>query len=287
MASSLAAGSAPADAAPVDVRPVHLARLKSLWRSAGWPCRDAIELDLLAARWIAVERDGDGRETLRVTEAGLDLLAAARRRRSRGESPHDRLAARIGAQLVAQGRIVWRELSLRARVALPQADDGPPLAMPGLPFLHAAAEPQAVAPSASGTASAWRVARPDVFSIRNTSVEQYLHPVVHEIKVNRADLLSDLRNPAKGAAYAALSCETCYVFPADVATPEEIPEPFGVWIVRGSVDDGAIEIARPARHTTRTLPFAVWMALARSTPSFDVDTEPAQPELAAAPDECA
>ena len=58
------------------------------------------------------------------------------------------------------------------------------------------------------------MARPDVFSVRHTSVESYLQPMVHEVKVSRADLLSDLRHDAKRESYQWLSCETYYVFPA-------------------------------------------------------------------------
>lgn len=47
------------------------------------------------------------------------------------------------------------------------------------------------------------MARPDVFSVRHTSVEAYLQPVMHEIKVCRADLLSDLRHAVKREAYQA------------------------------------------------------------------------------------
>ena len=36
----------------------------------------------------------------------------------------------------------------------------------------------------------WKLCRPDVFSIRNSSVPAYLDPIVHEIKVSRADLLA-------------------------------------------------------------------------------------------------
>ena len=110
------------------------------------------------------------------------------------------------------------------------------------------------------------MARPDVFSMRNTTVEAYLRPMVHEIKVSRADLLSDLRHEAKRQAYQWLSCECYYVFPLGIAQPAEVPEAFGVWLLHGEVDTGRLELARPARHTPRTLPFAVWMALAKATP---------------------
>ena len=122
------------------------------------------------------------------------------------------------------------------------------------------------------------MARPDVFSVRRTSVEDYLQPMVHEIKVSRADLLSDLRHAAKRESYRWLSCETFYVLPVGVAEPHEIPEPFGVWLLHGPVDSGSLELARPARHVPCKLPFSVWMALAQATPA-GLDGEAVQQEL--------
>ena len=52
-----------------------------------------------------------------------------------------------------------------------------------------------------GEATGWAMAMPDVFSIRHTTVEAYLEPMVHEIKVRRADLLADLRRGDKREAY--------------------------------------------------------------------------------------
>lgn len=262
-------------------RPIHLTRLKSIWRSAGWPCRDAIELDLVTAEWVAIERDGEGRETLRLTDSGMRLLVDARQKRSRSASPHDRLAARVCAQLAGQGRIVWRELSLRAKVSVPEARTSNVPASFALDFSECEVAAGGPDRDIESTASIWRMARPDVFSIRNTSVEHYLHPVVHEIKASRADLLSDLRNPAKRDAYRWLSCETYYVFPAGLAAPEEIPEEFGILTANGTVDADILELVRPARHTACTLPFAVWMALAKSMPVYDDESEPAQIELTA------
>ena len=92
-------------------RRIHLTRLMSIWRSAGWPCRDEIELDLVAAGWATLRASADGHETIRLTDAGIRLLADARQRNQRALSAHDQLAARIAAHLMALGRIVWRELS--------------------------------------------------------------------------------------------------------------------------------------------------------------------------------
>ena len=260
-------------------RRVHLARLLLIWRSAGWPCRDLIELDLLAAGWVALSTTGGGHETLRLTEAGIRLLAEFRQRNQRSLSAHDRLAERLARHLTAAGRIVWRELSLRAKI---QADASSP---PGVEpmastALWPAADDDDALPvvQAGERKSAWRMARPDLFSVRHTSVEDYLQPMVHEVKVSRADLLSDLRHAAKRESYRWLSCETYYVFPVGVAEPHEIPEAFGVWTLNGSVDDGALELVRSARHEPCKLPFAVWMALAKATP-VTPDGEAAQGQL--------
>jgi hypothetical protein len=90
--------------------------------------------------------------------------------------------------------------------------------------------------------------------------------MVHEVKVSRADLLSDLRHAAKRESYRWLSCETYYVLPAGVAEPHEIPQDFGVWLLNGPIESGTLDLARPARHAPCRLPFPVWMALAKATP---------------------
>jgi len=91
--------------------------------------------------------------------------------------------------------------------------------------------------------------------------------MVHEVKVSRADLLSDLRHAAKRESYQWLSCETYYVFPAGVAEADEVPQEFGVWVLNGTVESGTLDLLRPARHAPCKLPFAVWMALAKATPA--------------------
>lgn len=49
-----------------------------VWRSTGWPCRDGIEIDLLAARLLTLHTSPDGCDTLRLTDAGIQALAKAR-----------------------------------------------------------------------------------------------------------------------------------------------------------------------------------------------------------------
>ena len=248
---------------PIAPRRMHLTRLMAIWRSAGWPCRDAVELDLVAAGWATLATGAAGHETIRLTDAGIRLLADSRQRNQRSLSAHDQLAGRVAAHLMGAGRIVWRELSLRARITThePTAADAALMAAEPL-WADDGLTPQI--PQHGPTA--WRMARPDLFSVRRTTVEDYLQPMVHEVKVSRADLLSDLRHAAKRESYQWLSCETYFVLPAGVAEPQEIPEAFGVWVLNGSIDAGTLELARPARHVPCKLPFAVWMALAKATP---------------------
>ena len=170
---------------------------------------------------------------------------------------------------------MWRELSLRARInANDLASTGSEAVIDELLWVADEANLQQ---SHQGKAS-WRIARPDVFSVRRTSVEEYLQPMVHEVKVSRADLLSDLRHAAKRESYQWLSCETFYVFPAGVAEPREIPEAFGIWLLNGSIEAATLDLIRPARHVACKLPFQVWMALAAAIPT-SLDGEAMQREL--------
>ena len=212
---------------------VHHRRLREIWRSAGWPSHDLVEVELLAAGWVERIRDEQGRETLRVTDAGVLVLAATLARNRAARDAHEALIGRVATAMQRAGRIVWRGLSLRVRVG----DDS------------------------LGTGQ-WVVARPDLFSVRHTSVEDYLEPVVHEIKVRRADLLGDLRRPAKGEAYRQMGRECWYVLAEGIGDERDVPEDYGVMIERA----GMLEIARPAPRRALRLPFATWMALARATP---------------------
>lgn len=217
----------------------HRRRLREIWRSAGWPCHGALELELLAAGLLTRHWDGAGRETLRVADTGIALLADTRRRNQAAFGPHEALVARVALEMQRAGRIVWRGLSLRA--ALPGEDGG----------------------------RRWAMAMPDVFSIRHTTVEAYVEPIVHEVKVSRSDLLADLRRAHKGAAYRALASQCWYVLREGIAEPDELPAECGVLIARG----GALEVARAAPRRAMRLPFAVWMALARAAAEAPVDDD--------------
>jgi hypothetical protein len=169
-------------ALPVAARRIHLTRLMSIWRSAGWPCRDTVELDLVAAGWATLAQGADGCETIRLTDAGIRLLADSRQRNQRSLSAHDQLAARVAANLMAAGRIVWRELPLRARIT---SHDPPPARLASMTGEALWPDDASICQQPHQGKAFWRMARPDVFSVRRTSVEEYLQPMVHEVKVSR------------------------------------------------------------------------------------------------------
>jgi hypothetical protein len=56
---------------------VHARRLREIYRSAGWPCQDLVEIELLA--WGLLQRVAGplGHETLRVSDAGVNYPAAS------------------------------------------------------------------------------------------------------------------------------------------------------------------------------------------------------------------
>lgn len=266
----------PADVPPQLTR-LHDRRLREVYRSAGWPSQDMTEVELLAAGLLERHLD-EGRERLRVTEAGVRHLARVFATHRAARSAHETLVAQVATEMGRAGRLAWRGLALR--VALPLA-----LLDPESGEL-VAAEPRAaglwpdLAEGEPPPAHGWCMACPDVFSIRNSSVEAYLQPVVHEIKVHRSDLLGDLKKPAKRAAYLGMSGACWYVLGQDargrpIGDPSEIPAECGVMLVEA----GVLRTAREApRRAMERLPFHVWMALAKAGPAWR-EEDPSQQAL--------
>jgi len=225
-----------APAAPV-LPALYRRRLRDMWRSAGWPCRDTVEIELLAAGLLLRRSDEHGRETLLVSDRGLQALADGLAHNRARRDAHEALVSRVALDMQRAGRVVWRTLSLRA--PLP-GDEG---------------------------RTRWAMVMPDVFSIRHTTMEDYVEPIVHEVKVSRADLLSDLRHADKGAAYAALSSQCWYVLRDGIGEPDELPDTYGVMLAGRD----ALRVVRPAPRRPLKLPFVVWMSLARSPAEPSID----------------
>ncbi|MDR7151443.1 hypothetical protein J2W49_003419 [Hydrogenophaga palleronii] len=250
----------------------HHQRLREIYRSAGWPCQDSLEVELIAAGQVERLRSAEGHETLRLTDAGIQTLAQAFARNQAARSPHEALVEQVAVAMTRAGRLAWRGLALR--VPLPRsllqglpADVAmaaePPIASMQLRAFDDETEALQALPD-----HAWCMACPDVFSIRRSSVEVYLEPVVHEIKVSRADLLGDLKKPAKRAAYLGMAGACWYVLGLDakgrpVGGPDDVPPECGVMVAR----EGRLEVLREApRRAMPRLPLHVWMSLAQATP---------------------
>lgn len=223
----------------VPLKKVHARRLREMYRSAGWPCLDVVEIELLAAGLLERLTDPTGHERVRVTDLGIQFLAGAAQINRKAMDAHDGLVDRIVQTMLRDGRLVWTNLNLRAKVTLDGEEDGK-----------------------------WKYCKPDVFSIRNSSKQSYLEPIVHEIKVSRADLLGDLKRPEKRQAYLELGGQCWYVLGRDgkdrpIAQPDEVPVKCGVM----QVINEEIEILRQApRRQCNGLPFGVWMAVAKAVP---------------------
>lgn len=188
---------------------------------------------MIVSGLVQSERDDQGRETLHLTPAGLQALADAHATNRANRSAHDELVMQVAQRMQQEGCIAWTQLALRAQV------DG-----------------------------VWAQAIPDVFSIRNTTVEAYLEPVVHEIKVSRTDLLGDIKRPAKRVAYLAMASQVYYVLGLNakgqpIAEADEVPAECGVIVAATN----GLEIVRVAPKQPFTgLRFDVWMALAKAAP---------------------
>jgi hypothetical protein len=217
----------------------HARRLRDVYRSAGWPSLDSIEVELLAACLLERVYDPGGHERVRPTDAGIVFLAQTFHKNRLALSRHDALVGRVAQEMLRDGRIVWTGLSIRARL-----------------------------PSGQEERTRWKTCMPDVFSIRNTTVAGYLEPVVHEIKVSRADLLGDLKSKDKRDSYLDAGGQCWYVLGCDsrgrpIAQADEIPPECGV--LRFDGERLVVERNAPKRAVA-DLSFALWMVLAKATP---------------------
>lgn len=92
---------------------LHARRLREIYRSAGWPCCDAIEVELLAGGFLERVRTPHGHETLRVTDAGIARIATTLTINRAALSPHEALVERVAREMTRGGRIAWRGLGLQ------------------------------------------------------------------------------------------------------------------------------------------------------------------------------
>ena len=230
----------------------HTKRLREVYRSAGWPFLDTIEIELIAAGLLQQVTEEIGHATVRVTASGIAHLAFSIQRNRQNRSEHEILVDRIGQEMLRDGRVVWTGLGLRAALT---AGVGEPIR--------------------------WKMCRPDVFSIRNTTVAGYLEPIVHEIKVSRADLLGDLKCKDKRDSYLDVGGQCWYVLGCDskgrpIGQADDVPPECGVLIA----EPDRLHVARnAAKRTSGDLPFAIWMARAKAVPLRAGEPVPSQQML--------
>jgi hypothetical protein len=226
----------PVPAEPEGLSRNHLRRLRQYYRSAGWPCQDNIELDLLEGGFVRRECAASGQlESIVVTDAGIGLLARQLERNRNAHAEHEALVERVARWLLSQKRLVFRGVALRTRL------DGD-----------------------------WALSKPDVFSLRHVTSSRRLHPTVHEIKVRRADLLGDLKNESKRRGYQSFSQSFHYVIAEGIAEPDEVPADCGLIVASAR----SLRIVRPAPYRPATLTTAQWVALARAGAEFGDDDDP-------------
>lgn len=214
----------------------HLRRLRRYFRSAGWPCQDNVELDLLD-RGLVRRETGGSLETIVVTDPGIALLARQLERNRQALAEHDALVDRVARWLLAQKRLVFRGVALRTRI-----DDR------------------------------WALSKPDVFALRHATASRRLQPAAFEVKVRRADLLGDLKRDGKRRGYQSFSQTFHYVIAEGIAEPDEIPQDCGLIVA----SERGLRVVRPAPHREVSLTTAQWVALVRAGAEFGDDDEPSQ-----------
>ncbi|HEU4620912.1 MAG TPA: hypothetical protein VFS42_01690 [Burkholderiaceae bacterium] len=214
----------------------HARRLRDYYRSAGWPYGDNVEIDLLAAGFITRATSVNGCDAIVVTDLGLAHIAASLERNRRSRDAHEGLVAQTAAYLRQHGRLAYTASKFRVKPA-----------------------------------ERWQIVKPDVFSIRRTFEAHRCEPTVHEIKAHRSDLLGDLKREDKRNGYAQIASRVTYVLAQGIAEPEEIPEPFGVWVAHA---DGRLVELRPAEPREITLTPMHWLQLLmqRGDGAPDVDS---------------
>lgn len=192
--------SAPETAPPPGISRSHLKRLKIYYRSAGWPVKDNLEIDLIVAGLAERRIDPSGHEAIYVTDAGIQALAGLLSTNRAAFDAHEALVAKVVEYLQQRGWITFTGRSFKVK---PEEK--------------------------------WITVRPDVFALPKTLDERRIVPCVYEVKVSRADLRSELRKGTKRLGYEAISRRMYYVMPEEIANEAllaEIPASCGVLLQR-------------------------------------------------------
>ena len=218
----------------------HSSRLKWYFqhsmRGGAAALPDNIDLDLSVANLISRIISPYGSTVhYAITPRGEAMVAALRDHSRSQRAPHHALGKHLAQWLAAQGRMTWEDCCFDVTVS-------------------------------SGVV---RTTRPDVFSTAITMNMDKWDPQVHEIKVSRADFLSDIKNPEKREAYFLVGQRVSYATPFGLISKEEVPKECG-WIEQSQ--DGAQWIVRkvaPKKKGWKMWEPRMWMTLVvRSHPAL-------------------
>lgn len=101
----------------IGLKKVHAKRLRDMYRSAGWPCLDVVEIELLAAGLLERLQEEGGHERMRVTDVGIQFLALAANSNRQAKDPHEALVEKVAHDMLKEGRLVWTRSGLKAMSA--------------------------------------------------------------------------------------------------------------------------------------------------------------------------
>lgn len=207
--------------APVDLPGVdslsraHVVRLKWYFNHAGRggaAMPDNVDLDLSVRGFTRrLESDWTGVRYV-ITPLGEAMVAKVRDHARALRAPHHDLGRHLAQWLSEQGRLTWEDCAFDVLV--------------------------------NGQAAC---TRPDVLSTACTLNMAKLDQQVHEIKVSRADFLSDIRNPEKREAYFQLAPRVSYATPHGLVNKDEIPAECG-WIEQGPSGSSWVVRKRPPKR---------------------------------------
>lgn len=176
---------------------------------------DNIDLDLAALGMIEKCDLTGGVVCFEITQAGISELSAENKREIERRSPHHTLAGRLAQWLQKQGRVTWENIEFVVEV------------------------------ETFGQVGR-KAVRPDVFSVITTLNPKNICPIVHEVKVSRADFLADVTKPEKRGAYSVIAEAVYYVAPAGMIAPEECLEECGLVV---ETNDGFEVLKKHKRRT--------------------------------------
>lgn len=191
---------------------------------------DNLDLDLL--RVGAINYDpGRMSDYMCVTRLGMQLLAEELERVRKAREPHNTLAGRLAKHLQTTGRLTWENIEFKAA--------------PGV------------------------LVRPDVYSLVATHTEKRLCPIVHEVKVSRADFLADVANQAKREGYFKIACYVVYAAPQGMIELSEVPDDCGLIV---ELKDGVWKQLRRGQRRSAVLTSWHYMNLVlKSLPEVGID----------------